>query len=198
MEVHKNFFSQYSAVLAHNIAQITPGNLNFSYFCNSGAEAVDGAIKLAYKSYNGERNIILHSDVAFHGKLLGSLSVSSASENSFVFPKIKFGKKYKFNDTKNLENTVKKYKKKIFAVIVEPYSASTYKENSTEFLQKCRSLCDKYNIKLIFDEIYTGFGKSGHLFYCLKKNVTPDILIVSKSFGAGKSSISAYITNKKQ
>ena len=80
---------------------------------------------------------------------------------------------------------------------LEPYSASTYRENSIEFLQKCRSLCDKYNIKLIFDEIYTGFGKSGHLFFCQKINVTPDILIVSKSFGAGKSSISAYITNKK-
>ncbi len=197
MEVHKNFFSQYSAVLAHNIAQISPGNLNFSYFCNSGAEAVDGAIKLAYKYHGGKRNIILHSDIAFHGKLLGSLSVSSASENSFTFPKINFGKKFKFNDSKSLEKIVKKYKNKIFAVILEPYSASTYRENSIEFLQKCRSLCDKYNIKLIFDEIYTGFGKSGHLFYCQKKNVTPDILIVSKSFGAGKSSISAYITNKK-
>jgi putrescine aminotransferase len=81
-------------------------------------------------------------------------------------------------------------------VIVEPYSASTYKENSTEFLNKCRSLCDKYDIRLIFDEIYTGFGKTGHLFHCVKKNVTPDILIISKSFGGGKSSISAYITNK--
>lgn len=197
MEVHKNFFSQYSAALAYNISQISPGNLNYSYFCNSGAEAVDGAIKLAYKSYGGKRKIILHSDIAFHGKLLGSLSVSSASENSFNFPKINFGKIYKFNNLKNLELIISRYKKKIFAIIVEPYSASTYRENSLEFLKKCRSLCDKYGIKLIFDEIYTGFGKSGDLFYCTKKNITPDILIASKSFGAGKSSISAYITNKK-
>jgi putrescine aminotransferase len=196
MEVHKNFFSQYSAALAHNIAQITPKTLNYSYFCNSGAEAIDGAIKLAYKSYNGKRNFILHSDIAFHGKLLGSLSVSSASENAFMFPKINFGKKYKFNNIQNFEKIIQKYKKKIFAVIVEPYSASTYKENSTQFLQKCRSLCDKYDIKLIFDEIYTGFGKTGHLFHCVKKKITPDILIISKSFGGGKSSISAYVTNK--
>ena len=196
MEVHKNFFSQYTAVLAHNIAQISPGNLNYSYFCNSGAEAVDGAIKLAYKANGGQRNIILHSDIAFHGKLLGSLSISSASESSFQFPKINFGKKYKFNNHKNLETIVEKYKKKIFAIIVEPYSASTYRENSKEFLETCRRLCDKYNIKLIFDEIYTGFGKTGDLFYCKIKNVIPDILIISKSFGGGKSSISGYITNK--
>ena len=150
MEVHKNFFSQYSAALAYNISQISPGNLNYSYFCNSGAEAVDGAIKLAYKSYGGKRKIILHSDIAFHGKLLGSLSVSSASENSFNFPKINFGKIYKFNNLKNLELIISRYKKKIFAIIVEPYSASTYRENSLEFLKKCRSLCDKYGIKLIF------------------------------------------------
>jgi len=108
MEVHKNFFSQYTAVLAHNIAQISPGNLNYSYFCNSGAEAVDGAIKLAYKAFNGKRDIILHSDIAFHGKLLGPLSISSASENSFQFPKINFGKKYKFNDSKNIKKIVEK------------------------------------------------------------------------------------------
>ena len=197
MEVHKNFFSQYSAGLSYNLSQIIPGDLNYSYFCNSGAEAVDGAIKMAYKYHNGKRPFILHSDIAFHGKLLGPLSVSAYKENTFKFPKINFGKQYKFNNLKSLESNVKKYKSKIFAIIVEPYSASTYRENSKEFLIKCRKLCDQYDIKLIFDEIYTGFGKSGNLFYYEKFNVKPDILIISKSFGGGKSSISAYISNKK-
>ena len=98
MEVHKNFFSQYSAALSLNLAKILPGNLDYSYFCNSGAEAVDGAIKMAYKYHNGKRPLILHSDIAFHGKLMGSLSVSSYNENTFKFPKIKFGKRFKFNN----------------------------------------------------------------------------------------------------
>jgi len=197
MEVHKSFFSQYSAGLAHNLAQILPGNLNYSYFCNSGAEAIDGAIKLAYKYYNGKRKYILHSDIAFHGKLLGSLSISNYKESTFKFPTINFSKKYKFNNCTSLKKVVEKNKKNIFAIIVEPYSASTYKENSSEFLKLCRELSDKYDIKLIFDEIYTGFGKARDMFYCNSVNVIPDILILSKSFGGGKSSISAYSTNKK-
>ena len=197
MEVHKNYFSQYSAALSYNLAQIVPGDLNYSYFCNSGAEAVDGAIKMAYKYHEGKRPFILHSDIAFHGKLLGPLSVSAYNESSFKFPKINFGKQFKFNDIKSLEKKIKKYKSKIFAVIIEPFSASTYKESSETFLKKCRKLCDQYDIKLIFDEIYTGFGKAGGLFYFEKFNVIPDILIVSKSFGGGKSSISAFIANKK-
>lgn len=196
MEVHKNFFSQYSAALSYNLAQILPKELSYSYFCNSGAEAVDGAIKMAYKYYNGQRKIILHSDISFHGKLLGSLSISNYKESEFKFPKIKFGIKYKFNNLNSLEKTVKKYKSKIFAIIVEPMSASTYKENSKEFLKLAKKLSNKYNIKLIFDEIYTGFGKSGYKFHFNKYNIVPDILIISKSFGGGKSSISAYSTNK--
>ena len=197
MEVHKNFFSQYSAALSYNLAQILPKSLKYSYFCNSGAEAVDGAVKMAYKYHQGKRSLILHSDISFHGKLLSSLSISNYGENEFIFPKIKFGKKYKFNNCYSLERMVKKYKSKIFAIIVEPFSASTYKENSREFLELCKKLCDKHDIKLIFDEIYTGFGKAGNLFYFSKFNIIPDILIISKSFGGGKSSISAYSTNKK-
>ena len=63
MEVHKLFFSQYLAALSYNIAQMLPGDLNRSFFPNSGAEAVEGAIKLAYKFYNGARKNIIHSDI---------------------------------------------------------------------------------------------------------------------------------------
>lgn len=196
MEVHKNFFSQYSAALSYNLSQILPSSLKYSYFCNSGAEAVDGAIKIAYKYYNGRRKLILHSDISFHGKLLSSLSVSNYKESEFVFPKINFGLKYKFNDCRSLEKIVKKNSKNIFAIIIEPFSASTYKHNSIEFLKLAKNLSKKYDIKLIFDEIYTGFGKTVDMFCFSKFNITPDILIISKSFGGGKSSISAYSTNK--
>ena len=70
MEVHKTIFSPYVAALSHNIAELLPEDLDYSFFCNSGAEAVEGAIKLAYKYHDGKRKIILHSDISFHGKLL--------------------------------------------------------------------------------------------------------------------------------
>jgi len=195
MEVHKNFFSQYTAALSHNLAQLFKRKLNYSFFCNSGAEAVDGAIKMAYKYHSGKRKLILHSDIAFHGKLFGSMSVSADRESTFKFPKINFGKPFKYNDIQSLRSTIKKYKaSNIFAIIIEPFSASTYKGCEYEFLNECIVLGKKYDIKIIFDEIYTGFGKTGYNFYFQRyKNIQPNILILSKSFGGGKSSISGYI-----
>ncbi len=199
MEVHKNFFSQYTAGLSYNLSQLLDNKLNYSFFCNSGAEAVDGAIKMAYKYYNGKRNIILHSDIAFHGKLLGSLSVSADRENLFKFPKIKFAKSFKYNNFDSLKSQVKKCKaSNIFAIILEPFSASTYQKCSKNFLENVINLGKKYNIRIIFDEIYTGFGKTGSNFYFQKyENIYPNILILSKSFGGGKSSISGYISDNQ-
>ena len=154
---------------------------------------------MAYKYHSGKRKLILHSDIAFHGKLLGSMSVSADRENTFKFPKINFGKSFKYNDIKSLQLKIKKYKaSNIFAIIVEPFSASTYKSCSYEFLSQCITLGKKYDIKIIFDEIYTGFGKTGSMFYFQKyKNLYPNILILSKSFGGGKSSISGYIADNR-
>ena len=93
---------------------------------------------MAYKYYNGKRNLILHSDIAFHGKLLGSLSVSADRENLFKFPKIKFAESFKYNNLNSLKNQIKKYKaSNIFAIILEPFSASTY--------QKCDNFFRKFN-----------------------------------------------------
>ena len=72
MEVHKNFLSPYVAALSHNIAQLMPGDLNVSYFPNSGAEAVEGALKMAYKVHGGQRAFVLHADISFHGKLFAA------------------------------------------------------------------------------------------------------------------------------
>ena len=201
MEVYKNFLSPYIAGLSKNLSEIIPGDLNYSFFCNSGAEAIDGCIKISYKFHKGKRKYILHTDRSFHGKLLGSLSVSE-SQRKFEFPKIPNTKKFKFNDIKSLKRLVKNLRKKngesnIYAIIVEPFSASSLDGCDKEFLLEARKITKKNNIVLIFDEIYTGFYKTGRLFYYLKYNISPDVLAISKSLGGGKSSISGYISNGK-
>ena len=98
MEVHKLFFSQYLAALSYNIAQMLPGDLNRSFFPNSGAEAVEGAIKLAYKFYNGARKNIIHSDISFHGKTIGASSISGSKEINFDYQKLPNVEKFIFND----------------------------------------------------------------------------------------------------
>ena len=202
MEVHKNYFSPFLATLSHNIAKILPEDLNISYFPNSGAEAVEGAVKMAYKFHQGKRKFILHSDISFHGKLLGAASLTGSPELSFHFPKIPNVEKFSYNDIQSLERQIGGLKKDngesdIYAIIIEPLNASSMLSCSQDFLQKLRQLCTDHGIVLIYDEVYTGWAKTGELFSFMKfPNVCPDIVTYAKSFGGGKSSISGYTTRE--
>ena len=171
------------------------------FFCNSGAEANDGALKISYKFFNGKKKIVLCSDRSFHGKTIGAGSISSgdnfvAGGARFSFQKISGVMKYKFNNIENLKKIILRNKKKIYALFIEPFSCSTLTETNKNFLIEARKLCDKYNILIVFDEIYSGFGKCGYDFYFKKYGIKPDIITLSKSLGGGKSSISAYVTTK--
>ena len=199
MEVHKNFLSPYIAGLSHNIGQILPEDLDISYFCNSGAEAVEGAVKLAYKYHDGNRKYILHSDISFHGKLLGAAGLTGSPELDFKFPTIPNVESFKYNNFDSVKSLISKIRKPngesdIYAIVIEPFNASTLRECSSEFLKELRKTCDSEGIVFIFDEVYTGWAKTGELFNFIKKGVVPDIVTFAKSFGGGKSSISGYTT----
>ena len=198
MEVHKNYFSPYIAALSSNIANLLPTDLNISYFPNSGSEAVEGAIKLAYKYHDSKRDIILHSDISFHGKTLGASNITNSIETSYYkFQKVLNTDNFKFNDIESLKEKISLHKKNnksnIYAIITETFSASSISNCSEKFLRELREICDKENIILIFDEVYSGWCKTGKLFYFMNfTNLAPDILISAKSLGGGKASISCY------
>jgi putrescine aminotransferase len=202
MEVHKTYFSPYVAALSHNLAQLLPGDLTRSFFPNSGAEAVEGAVKLAYKYHGGKRHRILHADISFHGKLLGSGSLTGSARHAFGFPGIPGVVSFSYGDLGSVHEAVAAARTErggcdVYAILIEPFSASTMRWCSEEFLRGLRELCDAERIVLIFDEIYTGWGKTGSLFYFMRyPGLVPDILTTSKSFGGGKSSISAYVTRE--
>ncbi|GAA2903980.1 aspartate aminotransferase family protein [Streptosporangium fragile] len=201
MEVHKTYFSPYVAALGHNLARLLPGDLDISFFPNSGAEAVEGAVKLAYKYHGGRRRRILRADIAFHGKLLGSGGLTGGNER-FRFPEIPGVITYPYGDLDAVRSAIAAARTRdggcdVYALLVEPFSASTMRSCSEEFLRGVRELCDAHGIVLIFDEIYTGWGKTGSLFYFMRHpGLVPDVLTTSKSFGGGKSSISAYIARE--
>jgi putrescine aminotransferase len=205
MEVHKNFFSPYMAALSHNFAEIMPGDLKYSYFPNSGSEAVEGAVKMAYKYHEGIRKSILVSNISFHGKLLGAASFTKSPELYFEFPQIQNVEEFEYNSLKSLEKLIENNTEKYFAVLLEPFSASSLLELSTEFLIATRKLCNKYDIVLIYDEVYTGWAKTGSLMNFMRSSeesngyvsVSPDILTSAKTLGGGKASIAGYIANDK-
>lgn len=202
MEVHKTYFSPYLAALSNNLAAVLPGDLNMSFLPNSGAEAVEGAVKLAYKYHGGKRNTILHADISFHGKLLGSGSLTGGAQNHFAFPGIPGTVAYPYNDLDGLRAAVSAARNDagkcdVYAILIEPLSASTMRACDESFLRGLRDLCTEQDIVLIFDEIYTGWGKTGTLFYFMRyPGLVPDVLTTSKSFGGGKSSISAFVARE--
>lgn len=201
MDVHKSFFSPYLAALSHNFAALMPEDLEYCYFPNSGAEAVEGAIKMAYKYHDGARQCLLHADISFHGKLLGAASVTGSPELDFRFPRISHTHAFIYDDFASVLKLTHQLRKKdgesdIYAIILEPMNASSLRQCSSEFLKRLRELCSREKIVLIFDEVYTGWGKTGELFYFMKHGVVPDILTTAKSIGGGKATMAGYIARK--
>jgi len=162
------------------------------YFVNSGSEANEGALKLA-KRYTGRSEIVSFNN-AYHGSTAGVLSVLGNEYFKSAFRPLVPGVNFiDFNDEAQL-NTITE---KTAAVIVEPVQAEagiiTPKNN---FLQKLRKRCDEVGALLIFDEIQTGFGRTGNLFAFKTYEVEPDIFTIAKGMGGGMP-IGAFVASKK-
>ncbi|MBI4819363.1 MAG: aminotransferase class III-fold pyridoxal phosphate-dependent enzyme [Deltaproteobacteria bacterium] len=197
MEVHKSFLCPYVAGLSKNIAALLPADLDVSFFAASGAEAVEGALKLAYKAHGGRRRHVLHADISYHGKLIGAGSITGSLEVPFRFQGLEHTASFRYGDMRSVEDAVRAHRTSsgecdIYALIVEPMSVSTLTKCSNEHLRALRALADREGIALIFDEVMSGWGWTGELFHFQKSGVVPDVLTMSKTFGGGKSSISAY------
>lgn len=202
-EIHKSYFNPILAAASKNLSEVVGNGLNYSFFCNSGAEAVDGALKITYKRHKGQRKFVLHSNRSFHGKTLGAGSISAGDnfvggKSRFYFQRIPGTAEYNFNDLDSVKELVSNLgENNVYAIFVEPFSCSTLTPCTEEFLLGVRELCDKHDISLVFDEIYSGFGKCGYDFYFHKHGVVPDVLCLSKALGGGKASTSAYVSNEK-
>lgn len=200
IEVHKIIFSKYMAALSSSISFLLPNNLTKSFFLNSGAEAVEAAIKICYKSFKSKKKNILFSDKSYHGKLIGSGSISGSYNKVNQFPQMENCKSFAFNDPSDLEKKIIENDRYggVYCVIIEPYSASLLESCSENFIKKLFELKKKYNFKIIFDEVFTGFFKSKKMFYFQNfADISPDIICLSKTLGGGKSSISCLVIDNK-
>jgi len=179
---------EFSQLLTNQL----PDKLNCTYFVNSGSEANEGAIKLA-KRYTGRTEIVAFKN-AYHGSTHGALSLMSDTYFTQAFrpllPDIRF---LGFNNRADLEQITNK----TACVVVEPVQGEAgviLPEDN--FLKHLRKKCDETGTLLIFDEIQTGFGRTGELFAFIKYNVVPDILTIAKAMGGGMP-IGAFVSDKK-
>lgn len=183
-----------AGALAHNLAQITPGKLQRSFFCNSGAEAVEGALKLA-RIATGKTKII-SAENSFHGKSFGALSATGREKYQKPFQPLVPGFSYfPFGDLSALEKLLRG--RDVAAVILEPIQGEGgIILPPPGFLSGSAELCHQYGALLIMDEIQTGFGRTGKMFACEHDGVEPDIICLAKSLGGGVLPIGAYIATE--
>jgi len=179
-----------AASLAENLARITPGDLNKTFFCNSGAEAVDGALKLARISTG--RKKFLYTQNSFHGKTFGALSVTVRKYQDPFRPLLPECYSVPFGDDKALAQELKKGDYAAF--IVEPIQGEGgIIEPPSGYLKEAENLCRENGTLLIADEVQTGFGRTGKMFAVEHDGASPDIMTMAKSLGGGVMPIGAYI-----
>jgi acetylornithine/N-succinyldiaminopimelate aminotransferase len=177
---------------AKQLVEILPESLNCCYFVNSGAEAIDGAMKLA-KRVTRKPDFMALED-AYHGSTQGPLSLMSNEYYSQAYrpllPSVHFVKQ---NDTKALDEIPWG---RVAGVVVELVQAERGDQiTQPSFLKSLREKCDAHCCLLIFDEIQTGFGRTGSLFAFQEVGVVPDVLVLGKALGGGMP-MGAFIASR--
>lgn len=190
--VYGEFIQYPQTQYAKLLTSLLPPQLNCIYYTNSGTEATEGALKLA-KRFTGRAEIISFKN-SYHGSTQGALSIMGNEEYKSAFrPLLPDIKQLEFNNFSQL----KEISGRTACVIIEPIQgeAGIHKANS-EYLKAMRKKCDEYGVLLIFDEIQTGFGRTGTLFAFEHYNVIPDIMLTAKAMGGGLP-IGSFISSEK-
>lgn len=182
--------------LAKAMAEITPGDLQYCFFTNGGAEAVEMALKLARIATGGRWYISAVG--GFHGKSMGALSmVGKGTYRIPYLPIIQQVQHVEYGAAEDIRKAVKNLVavgEKVAAVILEPIQGEAGVILPPEgYLKEVRKICDEYGVCLIFDEIQTGMGRTGTMFRCEAEGVTPDIMTYGKAFGGGIVPITGII-----
>jgi acetylornithine/N-succinyldiaminopimelate aminotransferase len=179
-------------LLAKKLSELLSSNLNCSYFTNSGAEAIDGAMKLA-KRFTGRTEIIAFKN-SYHGSTQGPLSLMSNEYFTAPFrpllPDVKF---IEFNNRKQLKE-ITKSTACVVAEIIKAEQGCLLPEH--DFLIALQKRCNETGTLLLLDESQTGMGRTGSMFAFEHYNIVPDILVLSKAFGGGMP-LGAFISSKE-
>ena len=168
--------------VAQLLAEVTPGDLQTTFFTNSGTEAIEGALKLARK-YTG-RSRIVSMERGFHGRTFGALSVTWREMYRKPFepllPDVHF---IPYNDLGAAREAVND---RTAAVILEPIQGEGgVRVPGDDYLPRLREICDQTGALMILDEVQTGFGRTGAWFGCDLWNVVPDVLVMAKAMAGG-------------
>ncbi len=184
----KTFLNKPLADLSAKLAELTPGDLQYSFISNSGAEAAEAALKIA-RMASGKTDFI-STEGAYHGKTMGALAVTGRAVYRKPFePMLPGGSFVPFNDADAIEAAITD---KTAAVILEPVQGEGgIQVPSPDYFPRVREICDRHGVLLIADEVQTGLGRTGKMFAVNHWDVAPDIMTLAKALGGGVMPIGA-------
>ena len=190
--VYGEYAQEMPVKLCHLLAEATPDPLEVTYLVNSGAEAIDGSLKLA-KRYTGREEIVSFKN-SYHGNTHGALSVSGNEYHKREFrpllPMVSF---IEFNKEEDLERITEK----TACVILETIQgAAGFLVPENDYLKKLKARCEEVGTLLILDEIQPGFGRTGKLFAFEHYGIVPDILVMGKGMGGGVP-VGAFMSSRE-
>ena len=189
--------------LSDKLAEWLPADLDYCFFSDSGSVAVEVALKMALQyntNRNSTRDTILALEHAYHGDTFKAMEVGDDEDYHFAFGKSNERKRGVIHiptEETALEQAFVQYGDKLTCFIVEPLlqGAGGMRMYDVSFLERARKLCDEYDVLLIFDEVATGFGRTGNRF--VADLVTPDILVLGKALTGGYIGHAVTVANKK-
>jgi acetylornithine/N-succinyldiaminopimelate aminotransferase len=179
IHVSNLYYLETQALLAEQLVKLS--GMNRVFFCNSGAEAVEGALKLARKA-SGKKEFIA-TEHAFHGRTRGALSVTHKEKYRKPFEPLSPSVFVPYNDAEAIRNAISG---DTAGIIVEPIQGEGgVLVPSDEYLKEVREICDETGTLLILDEVQTGFGRTGKWFAKEHSGILPDIMTTAKAMGGG-------------
>lgn len=193
------YWNEPQLKLAEKLIQLSKGAMNHVFFCNSGTEALEGAVKLCRKhgKMNG-KSYLLYMNNSFHGRSTGALAITGQAKYQEPFGDlIPNCLSIDFNDMEDFNKIVDAYGKEIAGVFIEPIQGEggVIKAEST-FLEAISTFCKENNALLVFDEVQCGAGRLGSYYAFEHFDVAPDIVCMAKGLGGGVP-IGAVLANEK-
>ena len=185
--------------LSDKLQEYLPGDLDYCFFSDSGSVAVEVSLKMAlqYNTNQGrKRPLVLALEHAYHGDTFKAMEVGDDEDYHFAFEE-KTGVVHIPTEIAALEEAFEKYHDELNCFIVEPLlqGAGGMRMYDISFLKRARELCDAYDVLLIFDEVATGFGRTGNRF--VADLVLPDILVLGKALTGGYMTLSAVLASNQ-